>query len=88
MEPPFGIKVLVFDFEAFFEWLLAVPVRGAFVVFLAIGLVVWREGLGSFKFTAIFLVLIPVLPPPCVPPETEEADVKLTPKFPPEFFNL
>ena len=38
-EPPFGIKVLlVFDLDAFFEWFVAVPVRGALVFFFAIGL--------------------------------------------------
>ena len=86
-EPPFGIKVLAFDLEAFFEWFVAVPVRGAFVVFLAIWLDVWREGLGSLRLTATFLVFNPVMLAPCLPPEIEEADVKLTPKFP-EFFCL
>ena len=88
-EPPFGIKVLlVFDLEAFFEWFVAVPVRGAFVFFFAIGLDVCREGLGSFKLTATFLVFNPVTLAPCLPPEIEDAaEVKLIPMFP-EFFDL
>ena len=87
-ELPFGIKALVFVLEAFFEWFVAVPVRGALVFFLAIGLDVLREGLGSLRLTATFLVLSPVTLAPCLPPEIEDAaEVKLTPKFP-EFFDL
>ena len=87
-EPPFGIKVLDFVLEAFFEWFVAVPVRGALVFFLAIGLDVCNEGLGSLRLTATFLVLSPVTLAPCLPPEIEDApEGILTPKFP-EFFDL
>ena len=71
--------MFAFDFEAFFEWLVAVPVRGALVVFLAIGLAAWRVGLGSLRFTATFLVFNPV-------PETAEEAAEVKFALLPELF--